>query len=1180
MICIPGGLNARLQTRRAIAYLPLLALCLAVLFEGVRLHAQAVTGVNGTVMDSSGAVIPGAQVTVTNVATGIKSQTTTSSAGTFTIVGLIPGNYSVVVEAKGFKSAQENVTVEVAKMSTTSFRMMVGATSSRVEVKASALALQTTSPVIGTTLEPELVKTVPIEINSLVRQIDSFMYLAPGVQGNSSSHEINGGVNYENESLFNGVPVAFVDYEGNQTYINPPYESVNEFRVNSSTFNAQYGLGQGAVTFNMASGTNDLHGDAFDILRNQMFDSVGFFPTNFGAGGKPIPPVDQQNDYGFTVGGPVYIPKVYNGRNRTFFYFSLDLFKQNFAENQIGTVPTVAMKNGDFSNFVNASGVQIPIYDPLTGQPFPGNIIPTSRFSALAKSLLPVIPSPDRAGLDSGNLDNESPAVHSVAINQHVWSYTLDHNLSSTQSIHFTEWRNTVTEPTFTSAPIVPFSNELQSGINNLQLTNAFLANYVKTIKPNLVMTAGADWIGYSTDESNANTSVSFPGVAGSTTFPLVNFDGQNAPSSWGVAGGAYLQCCEGGLTELDNRRLGIVLANNWVWTTGRNTFNFGGEFRRTFQDIIACQFCSGTFNFSQRSTSTPNSNDPNFGSYGSSFASFLLGQADSGERILANKLYMRNKEFAPYIQDDIKVNRHLTADLGLRWDVMVPFTESHNNIVFMDPTEPDPGAGNRLGAAAKFGNCAACSGITRGDIHWHYLQPRVGLAYQVSPTTVIRSGFFVSSLNGGAYEYGTAQSAAFMGSLLNGEFLRSPTGSSTPGYGNWDTSPMPLPAPTAFNPSIANDGVIFAYPANKVGTAPYIMEWNFGVQRELPWNTLLTVSYVATHAVHLTTTNGLLDQPNPDVLKYGSLLSQLVTSPAAVAAGIKVPYPEFPQQFGGAATVEQALEPYPQFGGYFPVYEMDGVSRYKSLQVQGEKRFSNGLSFLADFTLSRNMANASTGSAPYAPNGVNAWDPALEYAPSVFDQLYVTNFVWSYELPIGPGKRFLGSGGLLSRLLGGWQGSGIMTYSGGYPIGVQNTYNPLLVNSFDRPNIVPGCKLQTFNYNLSKPYLLGGGKAPPVQFTTNCFVNTGPWQVGDAQRDYAALRQPPLRIEDFALMKYFPIKERVRATLRFDFFNAFNRTQLQEPDYESLDSTFGEIINLSSQISNRIGQATFRLEW
>lgn len=1176
-----GHYRAHFQPRLIIVFLSVLVFFMAALFSVVRLNAQAVTGINGTVTDTTGAVIPGAHVTVTNTATGVKSETVTSSAGTFTIVGLNPGNYSVVVESRGFKTARANVIVQIARVSTASFKMTVGATTTTVQVKASALSLETTSPEIGTTLVPELVKTAPIEISGLVRQIDSFMYLAPGVQGSSGSHEINGGVNFENETLFNGVPVAYVDYAGNQTYINPPYESVDEFRVNSSTFNAQYGLGQGAVTYSMATGTNQFHGDAFEMLRNQAFDSVGFFPTNFNAAGKPIPPVDQQNDYGFTVGGPVIIPKVYNGKNRTFFHFSLDMFRQNLAQNAIGTVPTAAMRNGDFSHFVDSSGALIPIYNPQTGLPFPGNIIPQSDFSSLATSILPDIPNPNRTGLDGGNLENESPAVHSVPIRQHVWDYTLNENLTSSQNISFSEWQNRVTEPSLTSAPIVPLNSPLSSGVNNLDLTNAFLVNYVKTMSPTLVWTAGADWIGYTTNETHTNTGATFSGVVGSSTFPLITFDGQNAPTNLGVSGGAYVQGVgEGGMTEINTRRLGIVLTNNWMWVHGRNTFNIGGSFYRTYQDILPCQFCAGTFNFSQRTTSTPNSNDPNFGSDGSSFASFLLGQVDSGGRIMANKMYLRSKEFDAYIQDDMKVSKRLTVDLGLRYDVMVPFTEVHNNIVFMNPAERDPGAGNIKGAATKFGNCTYCAGITRADIHWPYVQPRVGLAYMLNPKTVIRSGFFISTLDGGAYEYGTAQSASFMGSLLQGEYNRPSNGSNRPAYGSWDTTPMPLPTPTAINPSIGNDGTIFAFPATKVGVAPYILAWNIGIQRELPWKMFLTASYVGNHVVHLTSSLDLPDQPNPDVLKYGSLLSEPVNSPAAQAAGINIPYPNFVQQFGGSATVEQALEPYPQFGGYFPVYEMDGKSMYNALQVQGEKRFSNNLSFLADLTISSDWANSMTGSEPFAPNGLNAWNPGPEYSPSSFDQFYVTNFVWTYMLPIGRGEKFLSSGGLLPRLLGGWQTSGIMSYAGGFPMGAYNGYNPLLVNGFDRPNIAPGCSLQTYSYNLSKPYLLGGTQAPPAQFTTNCFVNTGPWQIGNSVRSYGALRTPPLRIEDFALMKHFAIKERLRATLRFDLFNAFNRTQLQAPDMNSLDSTFGEITNLSSQISNRIGQATLRLSW
>ncbi len=395
--------------------------------------------------DSSQAVIGNARVTITNTSTGVVSNAETSTAGTFNVVGLIPGHYSVVVDASGFRKSITTVVVEIAKLSTLNLALQPGAATETVNVQGSTISLDTTSPEVGTTLEPELVNVAPIEITGLARQIDSFSYLAPGVQGSASSHAINGGVTFENEVQFNGIPVAFIQFQGNQTNINPPYEAVNEFRVSTSTFNAQYGIGQGAVTFSLASGTNTLHGDAFDIIRNQLFDSSGFFPTRFSPSGDPEPPVNQQNDYGFTVGGPIVIPHLYNGKNRTFFHVSFDWFRQNQALNSIGTVPTPAMKQGDFSNFVDSAGNLIPIYDPTTGQPFPENKIPTQRFSAQSQSVLASILDPDSAGVNSGLQSNKLPAIHSIPIRQNIWDYTIDENIMARQNIHFSQWRDTTT---------------------------------------------------------------------------------------------------------------------------------------------------------------------------------------------------------------------------------------------------------------------------------------------------------------------------------------------------------------------------------------------------------------------------------------------------------------------------------------------------------------------------------------------------------------------------------------------------------------------------------------------------------------------------------------------------------------------------------------------------------------
>ena len=1170
MIGILGKSNNAWMSRVG-RYTPFLILCVFLSLPTLRLGAQAVGGVNGTVTDSAGASVAGANVTATDLSTHVSSHAVTSSVGTYTITALNPGHYDVSVEASGFKKGvQTGVTVEIAKQSTVNFQLAPGTTSQTVQVAASAVSLNTEQPEIGTTLEPELVKTAPIEINGMARQIDSFVFLAPGVQGNTFAKNINGGVNFESEIQFNGIPVPQPETQGYQTNFNPPYEMVNEFRVDRSTFSAQFGLAQGAVTYNMASGTNHLHADGFEILRNQLFDSSGFFPTNFDSKGRPIPPVDQQNDYGFTVSGPVVFPKLYNGKDKTFFLFSLDKFKQNIAQTAIGTVPTPAMKGGDFSSFVDSTGKQIPIFDPLTGKPFPGNIIPFNRFSTLARSILPLIPNPDRAGVVHGLQSNKSPAVTSLPINQLLWGYTLDHNLSSSQSIHWSQWRDTRTTSGFDYAPIVAPSNELQSEKTLPYIGSGFLLNYVKTVRQNLVMTAGADWIGEINNQFDARKGVNFPGVINSVIFPNVTFDGQNADTNWGTAGG-WIQSI--------NRKLGIAIVNNWLWTKGRNTFNIGGEFRRAYQDDNECQQCGGTFNFTQRTTSTPDTTDPNFGTYGSSFASFLLGQVDSGVRVFANELKLRNADLSPYIQDDIKVNNRLTANLGLRWDIMVPFTENHNQIVYLDPTAPDPGAGNLPGGATKFGHCVGCAGLTRADIHWAHIGPRLGFSYMVNNKTVVQGGFYLDFLDGGAYEYGTSKVAVNYGNLLNGEFHRNSTATNVPGYGDWDTHPMPDPPPVPFSPSIGNGNVIHSFNPKKDGMAPYNESWNASVQRQLPWNMFITIAYVGNHDVHLPSQLNPPNQPNPSVLRYGPLLGALVNSPGAVAAGIKNPYPEFLSQFGSSATVLQALSTYPQYSTVMNNFDLAGSTSYNALQVQAEKRFTNGISYLADLTLSRNMSNVDSGFSSFASLPENKYNQKAEFTVSGLDQKYLVNLVGTYELPIGPGQKYLNSKGILGQIAGGWQVGVIANYDGGTPFGAYDNYNPL-GNGFDRPNVVPGVKRKTFSYNRSIAYFTGKLKTQPVQFTTNAFALTAPFALGNAVRNYPSLRNPAYYNENVDAMKYFHLTDKVLITLRVDYFNILNRVQLNGPDTNASDSTFGQITNLGQANSNRQGQATFRLEF
>ncbi len=353
------------------------ALVVSPLVYSSMLLAQTLNGISGTVNDPSGATIGNCQVEARNIATGVVNRTVTSSAGSYSFPNLVPGTYTVTFSAHGFEaSANSGVTVETGRTSNVNGTLTTGEQTTTVEVKSSAISLQADTPQVGVTIENKVVQELPEQLNGQARQIDDFIFLAPGVTGSEFSHRISGGEDFQNEVLFQGVPAIQSETQGFQSYINPPFEMVNEFHVSSTVFSTQYGLGQGAVNYNFVGGTNTLHGDAFEINRNNYFDARGLVQIN------PTVPVDKQNNYGFSVGGPVWIPHVYNGRDKTFFHASSEWFKFNQQPTAVMTVPTAAAKQGNFAGYA-------PIYVPAglncpgltAGQQFPGNVIPKACFS-------------------------------------------------------------------------------------------------------------------------------------------------------------------------------------------------------------------------------------------------------------------------------------------------------------------------------------------------------------------------------------------------------------------------------------------------------------------------------------------------------------------------------------------------------------------------------------------------------------------------------------------------------------------------------------------------------------------------------------------------------------------------------------------------------------------------------
>jgi hypothetical protein len=1136
------------------------------------LYAQASTGLTGRVSDPSGADIAGAQITFVNEATGIKTQIAASSAGLYT-VPLAAGTYDITVEAKGFERLEQtHVVVEVGAETTNDIKLTLGAISQIVEVSSlNSLRMDTTDSQLDSMLPSQEVSDLPLLINGYMRQITSFATLAPGVRaGSYGSVTVEGGAASQINSAGNYYNGLQID-TASDVNSNPPYEMVDQFRVIRNAFSARYGMVQGAVDYNMRSGTNQLHGDGFFIDRNSIFDSAGFFPTNFNSAGKAIAPVDQETDWGGTIGGPVVLPKLYNGHNKTFFLASFDIFNKNQGITTIGSVPTPAQKTGDFSNFVNSNGILIPIYDPQTGQQFQCNgrlnVICPNRIDPLSATLLKYIPDPNATGTNYGLQDNMNPVIQSVPNQNQAWGITVNHQISESQSVAFTWWRNHYYVTQEEDAPIVPATNPLTGQEGLTDNANVWLVNYSKVVRPNLVMTAGFAAQNKYQNNQNSNNNVNFAGIVSSNTLPYISFNGQEAPTNWGNSNSSLVRY------YVDNT--GWNLFDNWMWNKGRHTFNFGAEYHHYWEYTLN-NYSSGHFSFSQAETSIPNTTNSNFSQYGSSFASFLLGLPDSSTRTASTETALHTNSISGYFQDDIKLTNKLTVNLGLRYDLMPPYTLTQNNNVFLAPATPNPAAGNLLGAATQYGNCVGCAGYNRIGIHGLNFGPRVGFAYSIDKNTVVQGGYSINYLGyGGAYGQGEGVSSGpnNMAGLLGGSYTVSSTGGYTSAYGQWSNpttaAPNPIPnvSPTPFNPGLGVGQTIYYLDHDHNGEAPHLQMWSLSVQRQLPWRTMLTVDYTGNRVTHLSGSNrNPISQPDPSVLQYGALLTDNINSAAAKAAGFTAPYANFAAQFGGSATVYQALKPYPQYSNVAWVWDQSGTTYFSAFQVQADKHLSNNLNFLANIELPRLYDNLVTT--------VNKYNQRADWGEDSTGS-FESKAAILYMLPFGRGQRWLNRG-QVGKWVGGWQVSTILTYNNSQPLAITQSGESLM-NGTNRPNFNPLARLWSGNYGQITKFF--EGKIPaPMLFSTNAWSNTGSQYVlGNAKRVYNAVRGPWYPAENLSAKKLFHITEGTSFTVRMDYFNAFNRVQAPFPTTTVNSSNFGQVTTKFSA-GNRQGQiqATF----
>jgi hypothetical protein len=1194
-----------------------MAAAFLLLLVPLHLHGQAVSRINGVVTDQGGAVVPEAKVTVTNVDTNVSQTTTTTSAGNYLIIDVVPGTYLVKVEKSGFRSSiTNNVVVVGGATSTANAILQPGTVSETVEVNAPSVELQTEQPEVGTTVPEQLAADLPQLVSGSNRQIDNFIFLVPGVTGNGFSHRINGGVDQQTEVMFNGIPEAFSETAGFTFWNQPPYDSIKDVDVLTGTFSAQYGLGQGVEQYHSKSGTNAFHGNAIFLYRDDKYLGApgSFYDQNQNAAGKfDQPNPDIETNWAFSLGGPVYIPKVYNGRNKSFWYFAYDRYRKSISQAPI-TLPTPAELSGDFSGLLNPStGSLIPIFVPIAwkktpslmpagcspgaapGSQFPGNKIPTSCFSQVSAAILQQfpLPAPNTAGVNGTN--NFNPTA--VPLNlQTSWSINVDHNLTSKQAIHGLYWRQKFPSPSNADWVNSPLDNEF---INTI-LGRGLNFTYSNAINSRLVVTGGFMYVYQGNDFLPTHLlkgqfAGALPsGLSGQpNVFPSIGFGGAWQPQSWGPGNG---------LSSTINHKKGYSYLANLLYIKGRHTMNAGVDIRRTSQQDFECggsggqPGCAGVIGFTSDITADPTEATPG-STTGAGFASFLLGDATIGARGGAGNTNLSNFYIAPYFQDDVQLRPNLKVNWGIRWDLAFPFKNDFhtNQLTFFEPNVPNPTEINPLnnqpllGAMAELGTCAGCSGWSQQTMHWHNFSPRAGFTYQLNRKTVVLGGASFYWLDTGSFEYGVNKVAVNYGNNLNGvvSIGQASPHNQIPGLGQWDTNPLPgLPAvgfgPTTFNgTSILGFAQVHELP--RTVNQAYDEQFIIGVQRELPWNTFLSVHYVHTHDLHLPATlqsakqslnynfvKNVANCPTGATSTADCVLGQPWNSPKAqafmqtqgtfglvpggcgsVAGPLYAPYTNFcAEQSPGAGggdniSLFQAELPYPHMPFVTNNFDTTGADKYNALQVSLQKRTGAGLTYLVSYTLSKYLTNTDSGFSTFNFRGIDPNNPNQEWSVGANNQTHVLTLAGVYELPIGPGKKFLNSPGVVRRnLLGGWKITLTNYYESGIPLHFsacldQFNCDPLIGNIFvgNRPNLVS----HNFHINWNNYY-----KGLPVIDTT-AFAPPGDWTIGNMHPTESGLSAPPYFDEDISFGKKFYFGERFSGDLTIQFFNIFNRFGLTQ---------------------------------
>ncbi len=1119
------------------------SLAVAVIVSSALLQAQTYNGVlRGVVSDVSGAVLPSASVTLTDEATGQKRETRTDAAGVYVFNALRPAVYSLHVEAASFSDAERtHIGIATQDFLTLDIRLGVGTQGESVQVSAEAPLVDSSTASVSTEFDQRRLEDTPVlgrnpyitaKLSGVFINTGNPQFIRFADQNGTSTTSVAGGPVASNLYLVDGVPITDTN---NRPVVIPTIESIQDVKLQALTYDAQVGRTGGGV-FNtlLRSGTNKIHGSVFGETRQTSWLANDFFAKR---SGTPRPESPYYN-WGASLGGPVLLPHVYDGRGRTFFWIAAEGYIQTSPYTATFVVPTAAEKNGDFSQTLNADGSLHVIYNPFdtftdaTGvhrRPFAGNRIALP--DPVGRAIASYYPSAGPDGTFTGT-DNVRDHAQQVTAK-------LDHQVRPWWALSGSYIFYEALQPLGNPLHTLPgsYSYTFHRQVDAVQVNSTFVLNPTTVVTarygtnrfPNLIAEVSQGFdptaLGFPASLTSQLQSKFFP------TIFLANHDqlGQNT-------------------SQLDNwksQQLSATLAK----TAGRHNVTAGTEYRRLRMNFQDFGNAPGTYTFSGAFTqANPNASD---GLSESDVADLLLGTPVAGQIDLTTLLHTYLDYSAVFVQDDWRIHPRLTLNVGLRWDSESGLKEDQNQLaVGFDRTSHSTLAnGAQVSGGILF---AGAGGNPRdtGDLSRAKFAPRVGASFQLDQRTVLRAGYGILYA---PVRYDPVASVA-PGYTQTNSFVASTNNNQTP------ANTLSNPFPQSLARPVGNTAGLLTGIGNAVTTydrsfhAPRVQQFSAGVQRELPGHIALDAEYIGTRGVNLspspTGSNAVnINQLDPSFFAVGGSLGDAVSNPNYIAGGAGII---------GQQTIarSQLLRPFPQFTSVNLLLS-SAHSDYDALLVKGEKRAAHGLNLVASFTWSRNRDSSFATANSIQPTGVtapqNAYDLEAEYSYAVNHVPYRFVAGVIYDLPFGQGERIHTGTRWADEVIGHWQVNVLPTFQSGFPVTIRQTSNPnssIAGNAVQRPNLNRGVPLGT---NGSLFERLNGYINPAAFSTSNALT------FGTAPRTLS-LRGPGYENWDMSVFKNVPVRDRVNVQFRALLFNALNTPQFAGPNTAFGSSNFGKI--------------------